>query len=518
VTEVGVVSLEVSSNGVDFTTSQQQFVYVAPVSVLGVNPTSGPISGGTDIMLSVEQGFPSVPLNCVYNGKTFPVSKINATMWMCRTVPLESLVRSKKSMIQLVYKDIGEAGEFPFFVYENPSISSVVPSSASELGGQQVIVHGSGFFQSASLSCLFDGTAVKGKYVSPTSIICDSPAHQPMSTFLRVSLNGRDYSSTRLPFRFTTQATVTKVFPLSSIRGSEQLISVYGTSFTDNDQAYCVFGDNYVLSHTIINGSAILCQPPTHLEGDVVLDVSINGKSVTGSGAVIKFLSPPHLDSCFPLHGPLSGGTILHLYGSEFVEGNMFCRFGGRTVTANYISNSHVTCVAPSQNKAERIQLGISVNGVHFMSSGLYYEYVEEIEVSSVEPNFGPESGGTTVVLKGKHFGPRGQMVCEFGSSNPVRVSAVRLSNNSVSCVTPGQMPGLVSIKIGFVGQVCTSNSAFFYFQEREVVSGIFPNIGYTFGGSEIVVSGLNFRKNLKALCRFGKENVLAMFVSSREL
>ena len=70
--------------------------------------------------------------------------------------------------------------------------------------------------------------------------------------------------------------------------------------------------------------------------------------------------------------------------------------------------------------------LELSVNGVHWSSSGLSFEYLEDAELTSIEPASGPESGGTRVYIGGAHLGPRGDVVCDFGSS--AARSAARLA------------------------------------------------------------------------------------------
>jgi hypothetical protein len=158
------------------------------------------------------------------------------------------------------------------------------------------------------------------------------------------------------------------------------------------------------------------------------------------------------------------------LYGIAITPGlESFCRFGTglndidnrSIVVAIVVSSTHVTCISPTT--AEGVQgkqpIYFSVNGVHFQPTGRSFRYVAEPVILSISPSIGPDSGGSKVSIKGLHLGSRSSVtMCEFASTltatknNKYRVAAVWI-HNELTCISPAQQPGLVTVRISSNGQ-----------------------------------------------------------------
>ena len=99
-----------------------------------------------------------------------------------------------------------------------------------------------------------------------------------------------------------------------------------------------------------MNSTAIRCEAPPHSPGDVSVGVSVNGVDVISSGAgkslFLTYVEAPLIDSMSPSLGPVSGGTVVHLY-SRALSSDLWCRFGDRNAKATRHSASHASCVTP---------------------------------------------------------------------------------------------------------------------------------------------------------------------------
>jgi hypothetical protein len=70
-------SVEISNNGVDFSTSGLSLKYISAAVLVGINPSQGPMLGSTIISATVEGDLPSDQMQCCFNIKCSP-----ALRWM----------------------------------------------------------------------------------------------------------------------------------------------------------------------------------------------------------------------------------------------------------------------------------------------------------------------------------------------------------------------------------------------------------------------------------------------------
>ena len=72
-----------------------------------------------------------------------------------------------------------------------------------------------------------------------------------------------------------------------------------------------------------INSTWIKCITPaedTHLGGGVTVQVSNNGADYTSSKAAFTYMPAFQIVSIEPTSGPITGGTVLKLFGENFID------------------------------------------------------------------------------------------------------------------------------------------------------------------------------------------------------
>ena len=82
----------------------------------------------------------------------------------------------------------------------------------------------------------------------------------------------------------------------------------------------------------------------------VAVDVSVDGASLLQPAMVVYFERPPLVTSIWPAAGSVLGGTLVSVYGSNFVRasGAPLCLFGGVPSTSvRVVSASMIVCAAP---------------------------------------------------------------------------------------------------------------------------------------------------------------------------
>ena len=110
---------------------------------------------------------------------------------------------------------------------------------------------------------------------------------------------------------------------------------------------------------TVISGTEAQCEVPANTAGLVELNVNLtlNNQNVT-EGPVFTFYNPPVISEATPLRGPVKGGTEVNVYGPNYDKNReVICLFGTKKVSAKVITNSHISCVSPVNDKATDVTL-----------------------------------------------------------------------------------------------------------------------------------------------------------------
>ncbi|HVT66039.1 MAG TPA: IPT/TIG domain-containing protein [Mycobacteriales bacterium] len=111
--------------------------------------------------------------------------------------------------------------------------------------------------------------------------------------------------------------------------------------------------------------------------------------------------------------------------------------------------------------------------------------------VTSVTPNLGPKSGGTTVVIKGTGF--TGATAVTFGAAGPAGFTVN--SATKITAVTPAAATtGVVNVIVTAPGGTSAVSTADHYtYKALPAVTGVSPSQGPVAGGTSVVITGSGF-------------------------
>ena len=117
----------------------------------------------------------------------------------------------------------------------------------------------------------------------------------------------------------------------------------------------------------------------------------------------------------FPKYGPKDGWDEawgrddIQIWGQNFkqIKGETLVSFGTHAVVATVINSTYLTCKSPQSDVvAKAIPISISQNGGQYAPSTLFYYYYNWPQITELEPERGPEAGGSVITLKGRNFDP----------------------------------------------------------------------------------------------------------------
>lgn len=466
------VSLTISNNGQDFAAEPLVFTYIPAFTVVSNEPTTGPVEGGTSVILSGTELDEVGPWACIFGQIAVPAVQVENGYLQCQSPPQPAgkiplrVFRSSSPLASAVpgaiaaaasnsLRDFGLHFEYQGTVY----ISSIQPRSGSITGGTPVTLHGFGFSNTSRLTCGFGERdrqilTIPALYVAAEMVLCSSPPY-PFSTervvslaptFVSVtlSLNGVDFADHGLRFMYYAPVDVTRLFPgVGSVHGGT-VVTVVGRNFLPSEGLSCRFGSFSASPAEFLSSELIRCTAPPSSEGPtkVAVTASNNLEEFSWTSAAFEYRPPARPARFNPPAGPISGGTLLKIEGSAFsATSQLACRIGGVTVSAALVSPSKMTCRTPASLVEKQARVEVSVNGADWEDIGdpshrgvfIYYQPPELVKLN---PSTGPQVGGTHLSVFGYHLAPilaNSSVLCRFGNRSTAleHVSAALSSDSS---------------------------------------------------------------------------------------
>jgi len=195
-------------------------------------------------------------------------------------------------------------------------------------------------------------------------------------------------------------------------------------------------------------------------------------------------LSTPTLTAINPNQGPTSGATSVTLTGTALTTATAV-KFGTTNATSfTVLSDTTVVATAPAGSGAVQVT-AVTPGGT---SNGVTYTYRAVPTVSSVSPNQGTVTGGTSVTLTGAHF--VSATAVKFGGVAATSFTVV--SDTQITAVAPPGSAGPVTLTVTTVGGTST-DTVYYYYIAVPTVSGVAPIQGPAAGGTSVTVTGAHF-------------------------
>lgn len=356
--------------------------------------------------------------------------------------------------------------ESPIFEYHPPFLlGSVEPSSGPAIGGTLVTVslfpmaavNGSDSLETwqfsfdpawdTSVKCLFNSTVVPATVVSNSSVECVAPptVSGGGASFVRVSVNGLEMFD----------------------------CTVANSVYTD---ALCPGGGKLEFFYLPDEEEMSLFPASGPVKGGTIVEVS--SRHIANAAAAL-FLSEA-IDGAN--HGNLpTGNKDNGSYPLRLLPSLAMCSFGGGAAVAASDLSFHwdgtldadghetgvgrVLCVSPPapNDTASAVSVEVSLNGgSDFTQHGAQFYYRPQAYVSSIEPAYGPVTGGNPVRVEGGPFrdesagggGSEQMLLCRFGDQE---VGATVHTAGLVSCRAP-PMPAVaeeqdIEVRVSVVGR-----------------------------------------------------------------
>jgi len=247
-------------------------------------------------------------------------------------------------------------------------------------------------------------------------------------------------------------------------------------------------------------------------DGNAGVEIGLTDADDPGDGpqGVVK------LFSVSPISGPTSGGAIAVLKGDGFVDGTRVYFGESEAADVNVEGGDLLTCTVPP-NAPGTVDIEVVLPGGASGVLPAAFTYVvskaEELKLSSLVPESGPETGGFLCLLNGTGFEPG--VSVRLGDSVADGVSVV--STKALTFVAPPGEPGVADVSVTYGEESDVLEGAFEYTEVVEksplTLSGILPTTGHVDGGILALVTGTGFEPGITI--DFGAETASVVDVSS---
>lgn len=215
-------------------------------------------------------------------------------------------------------------------------------------------------------------------------------------------------------------------------------------------------------------------------------------------------LNAPTITSFSPDHGPVDGGTLVTFNGTNFSSGATVA-FNGVEGEVTSTSPTQINMLVPPLEPeaggltAKRgltavniIPVDVVVKNTPDQETTLEHAYIYTTKdapvLTSISPNTGKTSGGTSVTLRGSKLIDATQVSFDGVAAPSIHVE----SKNEITAITPAHDAGAVTVGVITPNGTSTLENAYTY-GSAPALTNVSPNTGTLSGGQTVTLQGSYF-------------------------
>jgi hypothetical protein len=351
------------------------YLYQAAPTATSISPSSG--NPGTVVTVTGGTYISTGTLTCKFGNTTVAATFVSATMVTC-------VVPAGSGNVSVATSDNGQDYGPPTNFLFNILPSAISPTNGKSAGFTITVITGSGFVNSASLSCKFGANVVSATFINSTDIQCATPAGtNGQLVTVQVSNDGVTFLGT---LNYTYQDLTLSTVNLNNGKSAGNTpLTITATSFiTGNIQ--CRFSGIIVASvaATFVSASSVTLSTPMGFQNGEQVTVQCTNNDADYSTNNLNFrFQDIKTTQLTPTSGAKNGGTTVSLTTNNqnivTPGGVVQCRFGAATnaalATASSLTANSCNCATPSGLSGTTPEVYITDNGVDFFDTGFTFAF-----------------------------------------------------------------------------------------------------------------------------------------------
>jgi hypothetical protein len=207
------------------------------------------------------------------------------------------------------------------------------------------------------------------------------------------------------------------------------------------------------------------------------------------------YIEPPAPREVVPGRGPTAGGTTVTIRGSAFEPGARVTIDGAEALFCERLSASEIVCVTPAGDPGPADVVVTNPDGYSgTLPAG--FVYVPPPEIFSIDPPRGPDTGGTSVTVRGRGFTEGAILLFD----NLDQFDILVVDDGTITARTRAHAPGFVDVRVrNLDGQEARLPRGFSYYGPPRI-TGINPPQGPVSGGQRVTITGESFVPGLTVI------------------
>jgi hypothetical protein len=438
------------------------FTYFDELSLSGLSPAAGPLSGGNTVTLN-GTGFTD-KMHVLFGGISSPqVTLVSSTE--LRVVAPRG--RAADLVDVVVYNKNGLGQQRRGYRY-HPAVrvTGINPLTGPQAGNTQVILTGTGF--EGATAVRFGATAATSFTVdSPTQITATSPAGAAAGAVDLTVVTPRESWTVKSGFTYADPAGTAALFGLfphvgaaaggNTVTLTGQGLDAAGLTVTFGGQAATV------LVQTATTATVTV---PARGGSNRRVDVAVGGVGSLASAYVYRL----ELSAITPNHAPIDLETAVAVTGAHLpddAEVRIGALLGARGATTEI--RIDLTTPRGSGGAASDVWVREARDPENEAVLAGAFTFDELLAIGRVQPDRGAIAGGTLVTVFGAGFGEG--TVVNFG---PNRAKDIKiLDSHTLTCRTPRGDLGSVTVQVERLGPKDDLAGGFSYYDPRSISGGL---------------------------------------------
>ena len=311
-------------------------------------------------------------------------------------------------------------------------------------GGKTVGIVGAFDQMQDSITCKFGSISpITATRTTSTKIECVTPAHKGATVQVGVGFHGGTYEYNSLDYKYVTECAMLTILPMKG--------PSYEKFVTTPHREYC----SHIPIPEAKHFDSVLRRNSKDAEWKMsasspgfVSWAAVFGVQTTPENSMFEYVYPMQFNMFTPPHGMRDGGTLITLFGSNFVSDGLGCLFETDFVAGLMLSTVLYVCESPSLAGQQSVIIASAL--ANFTSTDQHSELilVAPLHATSIKPDRGSSHGGANVVLSVTEDVSvlRSALRISIATFRPI--SSRLKSSHELEVVTPAHQSGTTNARI----------------------------------------------------------------------
>ncbi len=478
-----LVDVTVQNYDTQSATTAMIYTYRPSPTVTSILPSAGALAGGTAVSIIGTDFDDSATVITLGEANCESVTFINSTLMTC--ISTTNVSGTVDISVTNQYSQNGTlVGGYTY--QAAPTIGSILPTAGALDGGTDVTIKGTGFLENATVE-IGAVTCLSPTVVDSNTITCITTAHAEGATDVVVS-NADTQTGTGLGI-FTYQAapTISGISPIAGQTSGGISSTITGTGFLTN--ATITIGGLVCSNPAVVSLTSMTCDTPAHVAGIVDIVVTNEDQQVGILVDGYTFQEAPLFSFILPTAGKISGGTEVTIIGNYF-DSAASVTIGGVTCTDFIFNDStSIACTTGDHTTAGTVDIVIMNSDGQEVTAIGAYSYQAAPSLTSLSPDSGALTGGTTITITGTGFVNGATVTIDGLACTSPNV----IHSDSMTCITPAHTTGAVLVIVTNADTQFSGTLPYTY-QVAPTILSIDTASGPAVGGTTITIDGSGFK------------------------